>query len=185
MKETKTLYANKNPRVLHTTTLPKSLLLRVKRNCSIFFETGTNNGAGVALALDCGFSRVISVEIVESLFETCRKRFLDKENVSIILGDSRDAIKNNAPTGDERILFWLDGHELNSIPLIEELEQIKSLSRNDHIILIDDVRMFGTPQWGHFSIEPIKELLMEIIPNYKISFANSAWEPNDILVACP
>jgi hypothetical protein len=81
------------------------------------------------------------------------------------------------------MLFWLDGHEYHDIPLVEELNQIKSLKRNDHIIMIDDVRMFGTEIWGGFQLQTVLDLIMEINPEYKISYLDSYNQQSDILIA--
>jgi len=55
-------------------------------------------------------------------------------------------------------------------PLMEELECIQALPRNDHVICIDDVRIITGNKWGdHEDIDllgKIKTKLKEINPNY-------------------
>jgi hypothetical protein len=165
------------------TTCFLDTLISVKGDSTVFVETGTNSGKGVENALDAGFKSVISIEIVKILYDECVKKFEDCDNVKLIHGCSRKKLFPVIKNIKEKMLFWLDGHEYHDIPLVEELNQIKSLKRNDHIIMIDDVRMFGTEIWGGFQLQTVLDLIMEINPEYKISYLDSYNQKNDILVA--
>ena len=87
-----------------------------------------------------------------------QKRFENDHKVKIIKGDSGKVLKDIVKEISEPILFWLDGHysseffigdeyfvtaksDLNT-PVEEELRTILA-SRRDHIILIDDARLFN------------------------------------------
>ena len=73
---------------------------------------------------------------------------------------------------------------IRKCPLIEELKIISQSKRKDHIILIDDVRLFGmSGVWGEdLTLQTIKEELYNINSNYKISFIDG-YVNNDIIVA--
>ena len=84
---------------------------------------------------------------------------------------------------DEKITFWLDGHEFYQIPLLEELIAIKNHKIKDHIIMIDDVRMFDSPEWNIIGHDNVIKLIMDINKSYKITYHNSPHGINDILIA--
>ncbi|MEP7170391.1 MAG: FkbM family methyltransferase, partial [Bacteroidota bacterium] len=93
-------------------------------------------------------------------------RFADKKNIEIVNGDSgkliysllKDKIKETA-------LFWLDGHYNSTeglssdeqiCPIFAELDCIFNHPVKNHIILIDDARLFiGTN--GYPTLEEVKK----------------------------
>jgi len=177
----------------------------------VFFETGTFLGEGTKKALSSGFEKVITIELQEYLYNQCVNGDLSGENkdlveeiksgrVDIHLGDSKDLMWRLIENIDERITFWLDAHidggnyiqevtpDIPMCPLYEELRIIKKHKRNDHIILIDDIRIMGNFEksghgWGTYvSLDMIKDLIIDINPNYVFKFEDGV-EPDDILVA--
>lgn len=142
----------------------------------VFVESGTYEGEGVFVALTAGFKKIISYEVDEKLYKECKETFSDNKNVQILHKTSAkmfDEIQNI----DERITFWLDGHYSGGktsfvdkkCPILEELNEIKKHKRNDHIIIIDDIRLFGTEEFDFISLEEVTKKLLEINPNYKIT----------------
>ena len=164
----------------------------------IFFETGTYKGGTARMASDLGFEKVITVELQKYLYEEAKTLSNGYDNIEFYLGDSPSIINNVLSHIDEskNITFWLDDHidpgnyiqgetpEIRKCPLYNELECIKSLKRNDHIILVDDIRAFRPDNgWGHdVVLSEIINKIKEINPNYTISFIDGEIE-NDILVA--
>lgn len=67
-------------------------------------------------------------------------------------------------------------------PVLQELEQIKKHPIKNHTILIDDVRLFGTIEFDYVTLDQIIDKVLEINPNYNISFV-PGYVQNDILVA--
>jgi len=165
------------------TTLEIVDLKTLKSDATVFIETGTNRGWGVQKALDSGFSKVISFENDESLYKHSVARFKGDERVQLFFGDSRSCMLGVITEIKEKMLFWLDGHNLYDIPLIEELEQIKTIDRNDHIILIDDVRMMDTGYWNHLKKSDVIDKVMEINSEYTISYIDNVEAPKDIMMA--
>ena len=109
-----------------------SIFTRYKNNFSIFIETGTHLGGGIANALGAGFSEIYSVEIMEEHYEYAKNRWKDKSNVHLYLGDGFEKLKDIIDKIDEPVFFWLDSHFHNSDPTYKELEIIKN-----HKIVID------------------------------------------------
>jgi hypothetical protein len=163
----------------------------------IFFETGTYKGGTSRIASELGFERVITVELQKYLYEEA-KLLSNDYDIEFHLGDSPSIIINVLSDIDENkiITFWLDAHidpgnyiqgetpDIRKCPLYDELECIKSLKRNDHIILVDDIRAFRKDNgWGHdLVLSELIDKIKEINPNYTISFIDGEVE-NDILVA--
>jgi len=174
-----------------STTLPTQVLS--KHLNSYFFETGTANGSCVALALSCGFEKVISIEIdADRQLKNCNmfKKEISEGKVELLTGDSLLVMKDVIGSINKPTTFWLDAHVdegvsgIKKCPLYEELETISTNFIKTHTIMIDDISYFGTKNhWGEeISLETIKRKLLDINPSYKFSLENGNI-PNDILVA--
>ena len=69
---------------------------------------------------------------------------------------------------------------------MQELESINLSPCKDHTLFIDDVRLFGNPEWDFLEKQQVIEAIHNINPNYKISYVDGNEDgtfPNDILVA--
>ena len=166
-----------------------------KYSGDVFFETGTYLGDSVRLALDSGFGKVVSIELMEELQNRNRQLFADEISagrVDLLVGDTLLMIDEVLGKIEGRITFWLDSHQdsgpqgVNKCPLYEELDAIAKLSRNDHTILIDDMRCISNPgiyKWAEgITVEGLMERLRGINPDYKFRHEDG-YAPNDILVA--
>ena len=111
------------------------------------------------------------------------KELYDGVEFNFFLGDSGIVMPEILKNIDEKITFWLDGHEFYKIPLINELESIKNHKIKGHTILIDDVRMLTRPEWNNIGLESIISKIKEIDERYEISFVDSVNGKNDILIA--
>jgi len=170
----------------HTlSSLTKDLL--IDNLSSVFIETGTNTGFGVNTAINSGFKSIYSIDIEEKFIDAANKNFNTEKypdvKFNFLLGDSGEIFKNLLPTINEKITFWLDGHSFHQIPLLNELTAIKNHHIKEHILIIDDVRMFDTSEWDNIGSENVFNLVMEINKNYKISYHDSVNGKNDILIA--
>lgn len=171
-------------------TLSKYVLSKYKNN--IFIETGTLHGDGVKLALDCGFSKIYSIEIDDDLVEFNLRQFHDQQDrIQIIHGDSFEVLKTLLKTINEPATFWLDGHwdsgplGMYNCPLLHELDVIYQHHIKSHSLLIDDRRLFGDSNhhWGReVTEEAILSKIKQINPLYYISYENGVI-PNDIIGA--
>jgi hypothetical protein len=175
----------------HYYTLQKPVL--EKYISHTFVETGTYLGDSVLLALECGFEKIISIELNPELYEGCVTMFKDdveEGTVELILGDSLNEVKRIAPTLTERATFWLDAHwdfgpkGEKLCPLYEELESIAESPIKNHTIMIDDMRCLGLTHWGNgVTKEGLIERIKKINPEYQITFEPSPCGPQDIMVA--
>jgi hypothetical protein len=120
-----------------------------------FIETGTFHGESLAYALTLGFSRWCSVELSVELHRRATERFAGYPALTLHNGDSAAVLPEIMASLDTPAMFWLDAHWcfLNTArgpkdcPLLDELEIIADHERRtglEHVILADDVHIFGT-----------------------------------------
>ena len=154
-------------------------------------ETGSYLGKGIQVALDAGYEQVYSVEVLPELYEYCQNRFQNEEKVHLWLGDSSQLLWDMIQDIREPITFWLDGHYSQgkklvkkSSPILEELDIIKRHPIKNHVILIDDVRDFGSSYFDYVTKGEIIAKILEINSDYTIVFEDCPAAPGDILVAC-
>lgn len=128
-------------------------------------ETGTLYGDMVE-AMKNDFDRIYSIELSTELYEEAKERFQKEENIELIHGDSGIELKNVIKKINQPTLFWLDGHYSggvtakgnNDTPIYEELNHILNAEDRDHVIIIDDARLFGSDS-AYPSIEELNEFI--------------------------
>lgn len=148
-----------------------------KNNSKILIETGTFLGETVN-SLRNIFSRIYSIEIQQELYLKAKQRFMNVNHISILQGDSAEVLPILIETIKSPCLFWLDGHYSAGItgrgkydsPIQQELLCILNHEIKNHIILIDDARMFIKEQaeTGYVSYERLCEVVHEIRPELNI-----------------
>jgi len=115
-----------------------------------FVETGTYLGE-TAEAMASIYKRVYTIEIHEPLYNEVGERFSDRANLKRFLGDSTTVLPEVVRQLDGPAVFWLDAHYSgpktgragkSATPIEKELASIFSDARKDHLILIDDARLF-------------------------------------------
>ena len=185
----------------------KSDLLQIKQthDCDIYLETGLfkiNENSSINKAIRCGFDKVYSVELEKKWIDYALPELTEYINLNkceLIHDDSANLEKyivNNKDFEEKKALFFLDAHIDNNeiktshkfkCPVIAELKAIRKLSRNDHIICIDDIRYIKTKTpWGETQFnnyyDEMMNMLKYINPNYKIDFITGV-VPKDLLIA--
>lgn len=154
----------------------QKLLLEYKQkyNLNTLIETGTCYGHTID-ALKRNFQKIISIEISQSLFELAKQKFKNIKNISLFLGDSGEMLPTILKDIQEPCLFWLDGHysdgptskgELNT-PIFKEIDAVYK-SRTDHVILIDDARLFNGED-DYPTLENFKTFLMKHNPKVNLT----------------
>ena len=159
-----------------------------------FIETGTANGEGIAVALEAGFEKVISIEVNPDVYVKACQRFMDDDRVLLVMGDSGVHLPQVISNLEEQATFWLDSHwstgecdlgpSVNKCPILHDLRAIAGHAIKNHIILVDDIRYFragGLPQWNDVTLGDIMEVVMNINPAYRLSFRDGH-VADDILV---
>ena len=171
-------------------SMPINRAVLSKYSNKIFVETGTYMGDTSALALHCGFERVLTVELSNNWRGQYQTRFGNDSRVRLFAGLSKDRLPEMLAQVDAPATFWLDAHYSGGgtalgdklCPLLEELDLIADHWIKTHTILIDDVRLFGDEFGPDVTVERVKEKLLTINPSYQFHFEDGN-APNDILVA--
>ncbi|MCB0575804.1 MAG: hypothetical protein KDC61_14690, partial [Saprospiraceae bacterium] len=128
--------------------------------CKVLVESGTYLGDMIEAQKNC-FDMIYSIELSQELWGKACHRFSNRKNITIIQGDSGKEINKILPSIGDKALFWLDGHYSGGntaksdkeCPILEELDAIFRNNSANHVILIDDARLFnGTHDYPEISI---------------------------------
>lgn len=159
-----------------------SELIAYKQHRKIFIETGTADGDGVQCALDSGFDEIYSVELNSNLFEKCKNRFKNQDNVHLICGSSEIELPKILDLIDEPFVLWLDAHwsggeyigEKMDTYLPKELNSILNYSDKfyDSVIMIDDMNHYINDK--HFC-SSVESLVNDIKKNGTIEYVDSLY----------
>ena len=156
-----------------------------------FVETGTYTGITTARAATI-FQAVHTVELHPKLYEEAKKSLQKHKNITVHRGNSADTLKKILPTIDGNIVLWLDAHysgestamsfnnpnDGNAITAIRsELDGLSESGITDCVVLIDDIRGFGTTIdgtkyagcWAYPTVQEICTTLLEINNNFKFA----------------
>jgi hypothetical protein len=139
-------------------------------------ETGTYYGEMVA-ALRKEFDLVYSIELDPKLAGYSRERFKNYPRVKILEGDSGALVPQVVAQLDHPAVFWLDAGYYGVDPmkgdlsrLLAELRAILSSPVRDHIVLMDDARMFvGTDR--KFNASQLVAWIEREYPDRKVEIA--------------
>jgi predicted O-methyltransferase YrrM len=133
-----------------------------------FIETGTLEGK-TTMAMEPYFSELYTIEYSPK-FHAIAKNNYPGNKIHFLLGDSSVVFETLLPKINDPCIFFLDGHHsggetgksAKDCPLIEEITHIRNLCIPEAIIIIDDVRLFGTYK-DHDWTDITKESLLEIL----------------------
>jgi len=163
---------------LHKTNLIKILeFIEVdKKNYPYFVETGTYRGETILGLID-EFEKLFTIELSQILFNEFNSKNYNKNKLTSLLGDSGSVIEEVINLIDGNTIFFLDGHYSScdtargnkDVPLQDELKKINENFKYDGLIIIDDLRLFGTnitEDWSYISKENLLDILSDRVENY-------------------
>src|SRR5271165_5378724 len=129
--------------------LPLDLALRLRdaSGADQLIESGTYFGES-AVAASRHFATVTTIELDKRLHELAKERFANT-NVTTIQGRSEEVLSEIIAGLERPAIVWLDAHwsgpgtsgEDRECPVLDEIRAIDA-GRCEHIILIDDARLF-------------------------------------------
>lgn len=132
---------------------PTEIILEIRDAYPVshFIETGTFKGDTSYWASRL-FQTVSTIENSDVLFRQVKEKYGHISNIRFYHGDTRFKLKEIVPALDSAAMFWLDAHwsgqntygAKDECPLLDELAIINS-SRFDHVVFIDDARLFLSP----------------------------------------
>lgn len=145
-----------------------------KYNCNILVETGTFRGEMVT-AQKNNFDHIYSIELSETLYTAAAKLFENDKNITIVQGDSGKVLPGIMKQIHQPALFWLDGHYSagetargdKDCPIYEEIDAIITGSPYQHILLVDDARLFNG-QGDYPTVEDLTKFIHQRNTAYKL-----------------
>jgi hypothetical protein len=129
----------------------------IYKNIKNFVETGTYKAETTLMAAK-KFDNVYTTEIVPDLHNESKSKAISSnvKNITFLLGDSVELLKNIVPKVLEGAVFFLDAHQSgcdtsnngkNHVPLFQELDVILGTYNGKKvgpsIYIIDDLRLFS------------------------------------------
>lgn len=144
------------------------------RGFGTFVETGTFTGEMVD-AVRPYFRRVISIEMASELYQRAVRRFAGDPRVELLLGDSGQVLPRVLDQLREPALFWLDGHFMgegtarghDDSPVRSELTALLAHPVRNHVVLIDDARLFNG-SGGYPTIPELRALIQRQRPGSEV-----------------
>ena len=132
-----------------------------------FVETGTYHGE-TTLRMQSSFEKIFTIELSAYLYQLFTSMDYDKNKITALMGDSGEELSRVIPHLEGDAIFFLDGHYssnetaqgVKDVPLLEELELIYRDLQHSAIIIIDDLRLFGTrmnEDWTYITKESLLE----------------------------
>jgi hypothetical protein len=102
-------------------------------------------------AVKDNFETIFSIELSHELFQQCSIIFKEHSHIHILHGDSAHLFPAILQKLKEPALFWLDAHYSGDItaksdietPIMLEIAAILKHHIEDHVILVDDARLFN------------------------------------------
>jgi len=147
-----------------------------------FIETGTYMGATIDNIKNF-FQNIYTIELNENLFLYSKKKFQNNNNINCLLGNSSEQLQIILKNHNQDTIFFLDGHwsggetskGSEDVPLLKELQIINKYFKNKGIIIIDDLRLFGTnnnENWTNIT----KKNILSCIDNIKFSLTLTKYD---------
>lgn len=164
-------------------SIPRETLARYITPGCTFVETGTRWGDRLIAAYELGAGTVQSCETDALMYGIAEAHVADAVPHALfdIWNESSVEFLWRFDGGHEsEVAVFLDAHTDVYSPVLEELKTIGQWANKPCVILIDDVRLFRSKQWG-ISLEEVVAGV-KAIGDYDISF-DTGIQPEDILVA--
>ena len=148
--------------------IPPELALDMRDRFGLidFVETGTLVGKTAKWAAE-HFKMIYTIECSYKFYVMSKENLKEFSNVQVIHGFSQQVLHYIIRELTEPALIWLDAHWSRDLrysnfdkvlcPVLEEIETI-SHAEQDHVILVDDLRLFGE-QAGWPSKDTVKQAL--------------------------
>ncbi|MEM9556303.1 MAG: hypothetical protein AAGC60_18755 [Acidobacteriota bacterium] len=127
-------------------------------------EAGTFRGTSTEWFARFGLP-VLTIEVNPRFYHYARLRLRRFEHVTVCLGDAPQVLADEAQRGTfahGRVLFYLDDHWLENLPLADDLHVIFA-SVPHHVVVIDDFEVPGDPGYSYDDYGPGRRLSIDYL----------------------
>lgn len=134
---------------------------------SAVVETGTYRGETTAFLADVTGAQTFTCEVLPRYHEYVLRRFRRRADITVERADSRTFLRHLAERDDmpaDGVLFYLDAHWYEDLPLPEELELIAGHWTRSTIV-VDDFQVPGDDGYGYDDYGPGGRLTSAILPS--------------------
>ena len=166
-------------------SLPRETLARYITPGCFWVETGTRWGDTTIEAVRLGASHAVTIEH-DRIFAALASQHIEDalraraREVYVNFADSAAVLRHMLSAKNPTVIF-LDAHTEHESRVLGELMAVKdSWEHKPTIILIDDVRLFRSRQWG-ISLDDVLAAV-RTVGDYEISY-DTGIQPEDVLVA--
>src|SRR3990167_6467702 len=143
-------------------SISRDVLQKYVKPGTTFVETGTRWGTTALRAIDCGARIYVGCEsdwrfafsAKEMLCEVFARLLERREiKITVVHCESKNLLSYATQffkdrTSDEKMMVFLDAHTDSHSPILDELAAIKGWNPEPDLLLVDDVRLFRSGQWG-------------------------------------
>jgi hypothetical protein len=143
-------------------------------------ETGTFRGVTTEWFAKCTLVPIYSCEKNKRFFLQSRQRLANFKNIHLVMQDSRDFIRDiaNTEVSKKKVLFYLDAHWEQDLPLREEISIIFQ-SFEYPCVIVDDFKIPFDSGYSFDDYGPGKTLSLEILegllsPEIQVAFPSTA-----------
>lgn len=146
-------------------------------NLPVLIETGTYRGAMVR-ATRRAFREIYSIELSPKYYQRALHLFAPFPHIHLLQGDSAIVLGEVLLRINQSCLFWLDAHYsgedtacgVHETPILAELDGILAHPIKQHVILIDDARLFDG-EHAYPVLEKLTGYVLERRPEWQVSVA--------------
>lgn len=172
-------------------SIPSDTFRYARQWSECFVETGTHHGLGLLAATYARFERMHTCEIDPETIAAAKANMgVQFGKINYYLGDSALMLTRMLEAADEKCVVLLDAHVMGEdatagrCPLRDELGALAEADRFDHLVLIDDIDLCGTPRLGGITLFEVVGALQNINPLYQFCRLDGI-RPKMLLVAVP
>jgi predicted O-methyltransferase YrrM len=134
-------------------------------------ETGTYRGITTEWLASIFGVQVYSIELEPYFFHYSSFRLRSDRRVALFRGDSQAVLRQfstNPTIPKRRVLFYLDAHWGDDLPLKAELEAVAD-GWDDSVVIIDDFEVPGDPGYGFDDYGEGRRLSVDYLPSLSAS----------------
>lgn len=172
-------------------SIPSNTFSYARQWSECYVETGTATGLSLLAATYARFERMHTCEIDPVLkWEAQNNMGTQFGKIHYYLGDSGTMLTKMLEAADEKCVVLLDAHVMGedatagACPLREELTALEDADRTDHLVLVDDIDLCGTPRLGGITLTEVLAALKRVNAGYRFQLLNGI-RPKMLLVAAP